>query len=90
MIGPDGVTIDLSENVRSVKDRGIVRANGVAAHYPPQPLFESASITTSQTLSAGAHAFVGTMNPPGANGVNDRPDTGRTWVLFVHATVGDR
>jgi hypothetical protein len=90
VIGPDGVTIDLNEKVESITDRGVLRANGVAAHYPQPPLFEAARITTSQTVPSGGHVFVGTMNPPGADGVNDRPDSGRTWVLFVHATVSDR
>jgi hypothetical protein len=90
VVGPDGVTIDLNEIVQSIKDCGFTRATGVAAHYPQPPLFESAKIITSQTVPAGAHVFVSTMNPPGADGVNDRPDTGRTWVLFVRATVSDR
>jgi hypothetical protein len=90
VVGPDGVTIDLNENVQSTTDRGVVRVNGVGANYPQKPLLEAANITTSQTIPAGGHVFVGTMNPPGANGVNDRQDSGHTWVLFVHATVGDR
>jgi hypothetical protein len=89
VVGPDGVTIDINEEVQSVKDRGVVRPNGVAAHFPQQPLFESTKITTAQTIPAGAHVFVSTMNPPGANGVNDRPETGHTWVLFVRATLND-
>ena len=50
-----------------------------------QPLFESRAITTTQTITAGRHMFVGTFNPPGATGVNDRTDDGRTWLLFVRA-----
>ena len=90
VIGPDGVTIDLNEAVDSAKDLGVLRVNDAAAHGPQQPLFEHSKIDTSQTVPAGAHVFVGTMNPPGADGVNDRPATNYTWVLFVHATIGDR
>jgi hypothetical protein len=88
VVGPDGL-IDINEEVQSVKDRGVVRPNGVAARFPQQPLFESSKVTTSQTIPAGAHVFVSTMNPPGANGVNDRPESGHTWVLFVRATLND-
>jgi hypothetical protein len=89
VVGPDGKTIDLNEAVKSVKYPGNLQATGLAAHYPARPLFEDANITTGQTLPAGMHVFVSTMNPPGADGVNDRPDTGRTWLLFVRANVGE-
>jgi hypothetical protein len=85
-VNEDGVSIDLSEVVQSVSHIGDLKVTGIAARYPAQPVFESRKLTNSQTLTAGRHALVGTLNPPGADGVNDRVDSGRTWVVFVRAT----
>jgi hypothetical protein len=87
VLGPDGVTIDLSNAVQIVSHRGDLRATGAAEKYPPEPVFETRRITNNLNTIAGMHAFVGTANPPGANGVNERPDDGRTWFLFVRAVV---
>ena len=84
MIGPDGLTVELNHLVKSVAYRGKLQT-GRAAGFLDQPLFEERSITTSQTVTAGRHLLVGTFNPPGANGVNERTDDGRTWLLFVRA-----
>jgi hypothetical protein len=66
-----------------------LKTTGIAARYPAQPLFESRKVTTSQTLLAGRQMLIGTFNPPGADGVNDRADTGRTWLVFVRATPNE-
>jgi len=89
VIGPDGVTVDLSESIKWVKYLGDFKAPGLDPHLMPQPLFENAAVTTSQGTSSGQHVFVGTMNPPGADGVHERVDTGRTWLLFVRASVDE-
>ncbi len=65
---------------------GTLKTPGVGAKYPWQPLFETRKVITSQTIPLGVHMLVSTLNPPGADGVNDRADTGRTWLLFVRAT----
>ena len=75
VIGPDGLTLELSNVVKSVSYLGNLKT-GRAAAILDQPLFEERRITTSQTITAGRHLFVGTFNPPGANGVNDRANEG--------------
>ena len=87
VVGPDGVTIDLNNAVQSVKFVGNLQVTGVATHYPPQPLFETAKVTTSITAPSGVPVLISTLNPPGADGVNGRADTGRTVLLFVRAVV---
>ncbi len=88
-VGPDGVSIDLNHDVKSVTHLGDLKTTGVAARYPAQPLFENRKLTSPQTLLAGRQMLIGTFNPPGANGVNDRADTGRTWLVFVRATPNE-
>ena len=88
-VGSDGLSIELPQSVHSVAFCGDLKAAGVAAHYPAQPLFESRNITTSQRLVAGKQVLIGTFNPPGTDGVNDRSDTGRTWLIFVRATSNE-
>lgn len=89
VIGADGLSIDLNHVVQSVTLLGDLKTTGIAARYPAQPLFESRKVTTSQTLLAGRQMLIGTFNPPGADGVNDRADTGRTWLVFVRATPNE-
>ncbi len=88
-VGPDGLSIDLNHVVQSVTLLGALKATGVAARYPAQPVFENRKFTSPQTLLAGRQMLIGTFNPPGANGVNDRADTGRTWLVFVRATPNE-
>lgn len=86
VLSPDGVALDLNHAVTMTTHLGALQTTGVAKRYPAQPLFESRSVTTSQTLLIGTQHLVGTFNPPGADGVNGRTDDGRTWLLFVRAT----
>ena len=76
-VGSDGLSIELLQSVHSITYLGDLKPAGVAARYPAQPLFESRNITTSQRVISGPQMLIGTFNPPGANGVNDRADTGR-------------
>jgi hypothetical protein len=85
VIGPDGVTIDLNQALQKTTHLGTLQATGAAVRYAAQPLFEARKSTCSQSLLLGRHMLVGTMNPPSANGVNGRRDTGRTWLVFVRA-----
>ena len=84
LIGPDGLTIDLSHVVNSVAHLGNIKT-GHAPMFLDQPLFQTRKVTTNQSITAGRHMLVGTFNPPGANGVNERDDDGRTCLLFVRA-----
>ena len=89
IIGPDGLTIDLSHVVNSVSHLGNLKT-GPTPVFLDQPLFQTRKVTTNQTITVGRHMLVGTFNPPGASGVNDRTDDdGRTWLLFVRALPND-
>lgn len=88
VVGEDRV-IDLMHELKSVMLSGNLKVDGVAAQYPAQPLFETRSIAASQAILAGPHQLVGTFNPPGADGVNDRADSGRTWLVFIRATPNE-
>jgi hypothetical protein len=89
VIAPNGLTVNLNHDIQSVKLLGNLKVTGIATQYPPQPLFETSKVTTSQTLPVNQHVLISTMNPPGVDGVNDRVDTGRTWLLFVRATPNE-
>ncbi len=89
VIAPNG-NVDVTQAIQNVNFPGMLKVTGVAARYQPQPLFQSSKVTTSVTVMPGKHTLVGTLNPPGADGVNDRADTGRTWLLFVSAAIRDR
>jgi hypothetical protein len=83
----DNKRIDINEVIQNVSFLGMLKTPGIATHYQPQPLFQTSKVTTSQTVVSGKTALVSTLNPPGADGVNGRVDTGRTWLLFVHPAV---
>jgi hypothetical protein len=85
-LNEDGQTLDLIQSVESVTDLGELKVTGLAGKYPAQTLFESRKLRTSLPVALGKATLIGTINPPGANGVNDRADSGRTWLLFVRAT----
>lgn len=85
VIGPDGVTIDLSHAISAIAHLGNLNPGPIATPFPPLPLFESRKVTSAQTVFIGRHMLVGTFNPPDNDGVNERADDGRTWLLFVRA-----
>jgi hypothetical protein len=89
VVGPDLMTVDLNLAVQSVKLFGNLKAAGIAAHYPETPVFEFSKITTSISTSLEQPVWVSTLNPPGADGVNDRTDSGRTYLLFVRTSLGE-
>jgi len=89
VVSPDGATVDLNQVIQSVKFAGNLKTTGIATRYPAQPLFQTSKVTTSLSLPLDLPVLVSTLNPPGADGVNDRTDTGRTFLLFVRATLGE-
>ncbi|MEP6669424.1 MAG: hypothetical protein ABJF10_09745 [Chthoniobacter sp.] len=89
VLDPEGTMVDLNNVVQSVKLVGNLKVAGVAAQYPAQPLFQSAKVTTSLSVPLDLPVLVSTLNPPGADGVNDRVDEGRTFLLFVRATLSE-
>jgi len=89
VIRPD-FNVDVNQVIQNVNFLGMLKVSGLATRHQAQPLFQNSKVTTSITLTTGKHTLIGTLNPPGADGVNDRVDTGRTWLLFVGTTVSDR
>jgi hypothetical protein len=87
VIQPDAQTIDLNHVVQNVRYLGPLKVPGVAAQYPAMPLFQTSKVTTSEVVLSGKQTLIGTFNPPGTDGVNEHTDSGRTWLLFVDATV---
>jgi hypothetical protein len=90
VVGADGMTVDLNQVVQSVKPIGNLKVTGVATHYPSQLLFETAKVTNSMSVPLDLPVLVCTLNPPGTDGVNDRTDSGRTYLLFVRAALDVR
>jgi hypothetical protein len=78
-LSPDGQSVELNEIISQTKLLG----------NPWQPLFEARKMTTTLTLPIGVHVLTGTLNPPGADGVNGRTDNGRTFLLFVRAVPSE-
>ena len=85
VLGPDGVTIDLNlvpQSVRYVGDH----ADG-GPHPVKTPLFETSKITTSVTVRDGEPYFLGTLNPPFANGLAREQKEQRVWLDFFTVDV---
>jgi len=86
----DGLFVDVEQNLESTAYLGDLKAKGLPGHHPRQPVFESRRLRTSETLAFGKQTFVGTLNPPAADGVDNRTDQDRIWLLFVRATPNER
>jgi hypothetical protein len=54
--------------------------------YPETGVAESRHLQNSLTCYVGVPTLLGTLNPPRDSGVNERKDTGRTWLAFVNVT----
>lgn len=78
------IIVQLAPEIISV--RGSLAFPQAFERYPKNPVFESRKIETSICVQNGQPGFVGTMNPPRANGVNDRKDSEKTSLAFVRAT----
>ncbi|HZJ13790.1 MAG TPA: hypothetical protein VFD27_02005, partial [Chthoniobacteraceae bacterium] len=94
-----GVTVEiepvLSEDFRSIEVNavpqivqfaGMLKANGIAAKYPPSPVFTTRKVTTSVSCAAGVPAFFGTYSQPRETGVNERKDDNRTSLGYIRVT----
>lgn len=82
-LGPDPAYLDLNLVIQYTRDLGNLQATGVARLYPAQPVFEKRRIASGLVTIPGKHLLIGTLNPPGADGVNGRADDGRVWLAFV-------
>ena len=85
ILGPDGITIDVNlvpQSVRYVGDH----ADG--GPYPLKtPIFETSKITTSISVRDGQPFFLGTLNPPFANGLAREQKEQRVWLEFLTVDV---
>jgi hypothetical protein len=89
MVGPNGI-VEVNLVPQLVQHLGKLEMEGTAAkYYPEQPLFETRKITTSLSVTPGQQTLVGTLNPPGEDGVNGRKDTGRVWLCFLRVNLVD-
>lgn len=89
VIDQDGQTVELSIAPRAIGYRGGLKMPPEFMRYPEQPLFEARNLTTAINVLNGAPGFLGTMNHPRDNGVNDRADDGKTVMAFVRATIAE-
>ena len=81
VLAPDEVTITLNIVPQSVRYVGDYADNGL---YPGKtPIFETSKITTSVTVRDGQPYFLGTLNPPFANGLAHEQKEQRVWLDFV-------
>jgi len=85
-IFPERSMIELDSTIESVSSPGALDGSGMAKREPQAPVFERRKLQSRLVVPLGAHVFLGTLNPPGPDGVNDRMDSGRSWLAFVRAT----
>lgn len=86
VLGPEGRTVDINVVPQSVHFTGMLSVDGVAAKYPPQPLFTTRKVVTSVSSGSGVPVLLGTMSQPRDTGVNGRKDDGRTSLAYVRVT----
>jgi Bacterial type II and III secretion system protein len=87
VFGPQARFVDANLVPQIVSHAGQLKASGVAAKYPPQPIFTRRQLTTSVSSGAGVPVLLGTMSQPRDNGVNDRKDDGRTSLAYIRVTA---
>ena len=85
VLGPDGMTIDVSLVPQSVRYAG-ERVEG-SQHPVKTPIYEVAKVSTSITLRDGQPFFLGTLNPPFGNGLAREQKEQRVWLEFLTVDV---
>ena len=85
VLGPDGITIDLNVVPQTVRYVGDHADGGL--HPVKTPIFETSKITTSITVRDGRPYFLGTLNPPFANGLSREQKEQRVWLDFLTVDV---
>jgi hypothetical protein len=78
------ITLKDSEN------RGPFVAAGTAAVLPKLPLLENRVTESDVLLVPNRPMLFGTFSEPGADGANDRKDSGRTWIAFLQLVSNER
>jgi hypothetical protein len=87
VVSPDGAFVDVNIAVQLIRMTGMLKADGVAAKYPPQPVFTTRKITTNVISGFGVPVLLGTMSQPRDNRVNDRQDDNRTSLAYLRVTA---
>ena len=85
VLGPDGITIDVNLVPQSVRYIGDHADGG--PHALKTPIFETSKITTSIAVRDGQPYFLGTLNPPFANGLAREQKEQRVWLDFLTVRV---
>lgn len=86
IISADGRFVEINLVPQIVRLLGTLKATGIAAKYPPQPLFTTRKVTTSAVSGIGLPILLGTLSQPRDTGANDRKDDGRTTLAYVRVT----
>jgi len=87
VLTPSASIVDITLVPQFVILLGNLQVAGIAAKYPPQPVFETRKVSTSLCAGLGEQAFIGTFNQPGDTGVNGQKDTGRVWLGFIQTEL---
>ncbi len=78
---------DLAITINRVGYLGNVQHPGTKVSDYVQPLFEHRIQRAVIPVVPGTHFLVGTLNPPGEDGVNGRKDDGRVWLCFAQLSM---
>ena len=81
--------VDLNLAPQTVLYLGDTPADGMAALYPAQPLFEVQKVTTSFSAHLKENAYIGTFSPPGDTGVKGRKEIDRAWLGFIRTVYSE-
>lgn len=87
VVSPDGALIDTNVAFSNVRMAPVLKDKHWPERYPELPVFTTQNITTAFTQESGSTLLMGTLNPPGDTGVNERQDDGRIWLVFQDAVV---
>jgi hypothetical protein len=85
-IDRDGRFVEINIVPQVIRLAGMLKVEGIAAKYPPQPLFVTRKLTTSATSALGVPVLLGTLSKPRDNGVNESNDGGRTSLAYIRVT----
>ena len=86
IVGPDGITVDVTLAPEIVTLLGM-DTFGDPARGIVQPRFLSRKLSTSISLKGGTTAFVGTVNPPHLSGVEGTTTEKVAWLAFLKVEV---
>ncbi|MGV3663983.1 MAG: hypothetical protein ACO1TE_27675 [Prosthecobacter sp.] len=87
VVNAEGSLIDTMVAFSNVRMAPVLKDKHWPERYPELPVFTTQNITTAFTQEAGSTLLMGTLNPPGDTGVNERQDEGRMWLVFQDAAL---